>query len=264
MGFARVAAVVRESRRRWPRFDCEPGIQLLKEIRVSVESIRMLSSMATREILSRLVAAYADIPGTPLVQLESAGGVDVASRVQSGDAVDIVVLAGGAIDQLIASGQLREGSRVDLARSGMGVAVKSGGPHPDIRSEAALRQAILAARSLGYSTGPSGNHLVKTFERWGIQEQIASRIVQAPAGVSVATLVARGDAELGFQQLSELLHVPGVEVLGPMPGDTQSVTTFSAAMSVACNRAPEVRALLEFLAGSQADAIKREQGMEPA
>ena len=231
---------------------------------MSVESIKMLSSMATREVLSRLIAAYADIPGTPMVQLESAGGVDVARRVLSGDAVDIVVLARGAIDQLIDGGQLRDGSRFDLAKSGMAVAVKVGGSRPDIGSEAALRKAILAARSLGYSTGPSGNHLVKLFEQWGIKEQIASRIVQAPAGVPVATLVARGEAELGFQQLSELLHVPGVEVLGSMPGETQSITTFSAAVSASCNRAPEVRALLEFLAGPQADAIKREQGMESA
>ena len=229
-----------------------------------VESIKMLSSMATREILSRLVAAYAEITGTALVQLESAGGVDVARRVQSGEVVDIVVLARGAIDQLIKGGQLRDGSRVDLASSGMAVAVKVGGPHPEISSEAALRQAILAARSLGYSTGPSGNHLVKLFEQWGIKEQIASRIVQAPAGVPVATLVARGDAEFGFQQLSELLHVAGVEILGPMPGATQSITTFSAAVSTACTRAPEGQALLEFLAGPQADAIKRELGMEPA
>ncbi len=231
---------------------------------MSVESIKMLSSMATREVLSRLAAAYAEIPGSPLVQLESAGGVDVARRVQSGEAVDIVVLASAAIDQLMAGGQLREGSRVDLVRSGMAVAVKLGGPRPDISSEAALRKAILTARSLGYSTGPSGNHLVKLFEGWGIKGQIASRVVQAPAGVPVAALVARGDAELGFQQLSELLHMPGVEVLGPMPGETQSITTFSAAVSATCTRAPEVRALLEFLASSEANAIKREQGLEPA
>lgn len=229
-----------------------------------VESIKMLSSMATREVLSRLVAVFADKTGTPSIQLESAGGVDVARRVQSGEAVDIVVLARGAIDQLIAAGMLRDGSRVDLARSGMAVATKVGGQRPDIGSEAALRQAVLAAHSLGYSTGPSGNHLIELLERWGIRQQVASRIVQAPAGVPVATLVARGDAELGFQQLSELLHVPGVEVLGPMPGATQSITTFSAAVSVSCTRSTQVRPLLDFIAGPRADAIKRELGMEPA
>lgn len=229
-----------------------------------VESIKMLSSMATREVLSRLVTVFADKTGTPSIQLESAGGVDVARRVQSGEAVDIVVLARGAIDQLIAAGMLRDGSRVDLARSGMAVATKVGGQRPDIGSEAALRQAVLAAHSLGYSTGPSGNHLIELLERWGIRQQVASRIVQAPAGVPVATLVARGDAELGFQQLSELLHVPGVEVLGPMPGATQSITTFSAAVSVSCTRSTQVRPLLDFIAGPRADAIKRELGMEPA
>lgn len=231
---------------------------------MSVESIKMVSSMATREVLSELVAAYAGIAGTPPVQLQSAGGVDVAHRVQAGEAVDIVVLASGAIDQLIGGGSLRDGSRVDLARSAMAVAVRAGGPRPDIGSEEALRQAVMAARSLGYSTGPSGNHLLKLFERWCIQDQIASRIVQAPPGVPVATLVARGDAELGFQQLSELLHVPGVEVLGPMPGATQSITTFCAGVSAACTRLREVGALLEFLCGPQADAIKGRHGMEPA
>ena len=160
MGFVRVAVAAR-ARRRCPLFDCKPGIQLLKEIRVPVESIKMMSSMATREVLSRLVAAYADKPATPSIQLRSAGGVDVTRRVQCGEAVDIVVLARGAIDQLIAAGLLRDGSRVDLALSGMAVAAKIGGQRPDIGSEAALRQAILAAHSLGYSTGPSGDHLVK-------------------------------------------------------------------------------------------------------
>ena len=231
---------------------------------MSVESITMMSSMATRQVLSELVAAYADVPGAPAVQLHSAGGVDVARRVQSGEAVDVVVLASAAIDRLVGAGRLRDASRVDLARSGIAVAVRSGALRPDIGSEPALMQAILAARSLGYSTGPSGSHLLGLFERWGIKDRIASRIVQAPAGVPVATLVARGECELGFQQLSELLHASGVDVLGPLPGDTQNITLFSAAVSVACTRLPEVRSLLEFLAGSQADAIKRHHGLEPA
>ena len=200
---------------------------------MSAEPIRMISSMATRAVLSELIAAFADGAAMQAVQLESAGGVDVARRVQAGEACDVVVLASGAIDQLISDGRLLAASRVDLVKSGMAVAIGKGGPRPDIGSGEAVRKAVLAARSLGYSTGPSGNHLIKLFERWGIMQSIASRIVQAPAGVSVATLVARGDVEMGFQQLSELLHVPGVEVLGPLPDDIQSITTFCAAV---CDR----------------------------
>lgn len=230
---------------------------------MAARSLTMISSMATRSLLTDLIAAFSR-DAAHAVQLESAGGVDVARRVQDGEAVDVVVLAANAIDQLVASGRLLAGSRVDVVRSGMGVAVRSGGLRPDIGSEPALRQAVLDARTIGYSTGPSGKYLVSLFERWGIAQQIAPRIVQAPPGVPVAALVARGDVELGFQQLSELLGVPGIDVLGPLPPEVQLVTVFSAAVSANCTQPEAARALLDFLAGPDAAASKRRHGMEPA
>lgn len=225
-------------------------------------SLLMMSSMATRALLTELVTAFSRDTGHT-VRLESAGGVDVARRVQDGEAVDVVVLAASAIDQLVGSGSLLAGSRVDVVRSGMGIAVQTGRPRPDIGSEAAVRQAVQGAGSIGYSTGPSGKYLVSLFERWGIAQQIAQRSVQAPAGVPVAALVARGEVELGFQQLSEMLGVPGIDVLGPLPPDMQHITVFSAAVSALCNRPDLARALVGFLGGPGTAAVKRRHGMEP-
>ena len=145
------------------------------------------------------------------------GGVDAAKRVTAGERFDVVILAADAIDKLIAGGSVLSDSRVDLVRSPVAIAVREGAPLPEVSSEESLRQAVLAATSLGYSTGPSGNALLKLFERWGIAEQLRSRIVQAPAGVPVAQLVAEGRVELGFQQLSEMLAAPGIRVIGGMP-----------------------------------------------
>jgi molybdate transport system substrate-binding protein len=149
-------------------------------------------------------------------------------------------------------------------RSGVSVAVRAGAAHPDISSEAAVRHAVLAAPTLGCSTGPSGVALTKLFERWGVAQAVAPRLVQAPPGVPVAALVARGDVALGFQQLSELIDVPGIEVVGPLPAAIRIVTTFSAGVCTACNQADAARALLDFLASPACDDAKRRQGMEPA
>jgi molybdate transport system substrate-binding protein len=195
--------------------------------------------------------------------MESVGGVDAARRVRAGEAFDFVVLASTAIEALAAEGRIDPRSRIDFARSGIAIAVKAGAPHPEIGDEAAIRQAVLAANTIGYSTGPSGVHLVRLFGRWGIAETIAPRMVQAPPGVPVGTLVARGEVELGFQQRSELIHVPGVDVVGELPPEIQAITTFSAAACTASTRHAAANAWLRFLASSEADAAKRRHGMEP-
>ena len=230
---------------------------------MGVQTIKVMSSMATRDVLAELVARHTQTSGQA-VTLESAGGVDVASRVQGGEAVDVVVLAAAAIDRLIGAGMLQADSRVDLARSGIGIAVRAGAMHPNIVSGDAVKAAVLAARTVGYSTGPSGNYLVQLFERWGIATQDAPRFVQAPPGVPVASLVARGEVELGFQQLSELRHAPGIEVLGALPDDIQSTTVFCGAVSTASAQSAQAQALLRFLASPAAAATKRANGMEPA
>ena len=220
--------------------------------------------MATREVLGELARAL-DQAGGPLLQVESVGGVDAARRVQAGEAVDLVFLAADTLQRLEAAGVLLPGSRVDLFHSPVAVAVAQGAPHPDISSEEAVRRAVQAARTVGYSTGPSGVFLQQLFERWGLQQALQGRTVQASPGVPVASLVASGQAELGFQQLSELQGAAGVEVVGLLPPQIACITTFSVATRVqAAAPAQALQAVHDFLSSPQAAAITRRHGMEPA
>ncbi len=222
-----------------------------------------ISSMATRLLLAELLAGFTQRTGQR-VHMESVGGVVAAQRVQAGEAFDVVVLASDAIAKLEAAGHVRAGSRVDLVRSGVAVAVRAGAQPPDISSEDAVRAAVLAAPSISYSTGPSGVALAKLFERWGIADQIQSRIVQAPPGVPVGALVASGEVALGFQQLSELLPLEGITILGPLPPAIQVTTIFSAAVATTSAQFDAVRALLDYLASPATADVKRAQGMDPA
>lgn len=219
--------------------------------------------MATRLVLQELATAYRERSGVHL-QLESVGGVDAAKRVQAGEAFDVVFLAADALDKLAASGHVLPGSRVDLVRSGVAVAVREGAEHPDISTEAALRNTVLQARSLSVSTGPSGVALLGLFERWGLMETLRPRLVTPPPGVPVASLVANGEVELGFQQLSEMLHVPGIALLGGLPAGCEIVTVFAGAVATASPQPDAVRKLLTFMAGPDTADAKRRQGMDPA
>ncbi len=154
--------------------------------------------MATRHVLAELAAAYAEEAGRG-VAVEAVGGVDALRRIESGEGFDFVVLASDALDRLAASGRVDPVTRIDVARSEIAIAVAAGAPRPDVTTESALREAVLAARSVGYSTGPSGVHLERLFARWGIAGIIAPRIVRAPPGVPVGSLLADGRVEVGFQ-----------------------------------------------------------------
>ena len=225
--------------------------------------LKGISSMATRLVLADLVTAFEQQSGCR-VAIESVGGVDAARRVQAGEAFDVVFLASDAIDKLIAPRPVLAGSRVDLVRSGVAVAVRAGAHRPDISTEDALREAVRAARSISYSTGPSGVALAGLFERWGIAGEIQSRIVTPPPGIPVGSLVARGEVELGFQQLSELMHLEGITVLGPLPPAIQIITIFSAGVCSGTRNAEAVRAMLAYMTTPQAAEAKRRQGMDPA
>ncbi|WP_457446640.1 substrate-binding domain-containing protein [Roseateles sp. P5_E4] len=223
-------------------------------------ALTLISSMATRHLLTALAQAHAQT-GAPAVHLESVGGVDAARRVHDGEAFDVVVLASDAIAKLDAAGRLLPGSVRAIADSSVAIAVRAGSAQPDISTETALRAAVLQARTIGYSTGPSGTALMKLFERWGLADSLKARLVQARPGVPVGSLVASGEVELGFQQYSELMDVSGITLLGGMPPGVDIVSRFSGAITARATQPEAALALLDFMASPATEAIKRQHGM---
>lgn len=221
-----------------------------------------ISSMATRSLLSDVSQAFtarSDIA----VQFTSMGGVDAAQKLQAGACFDLVVLAREAIADLSASGHIIAGSAADWVQSRVAIAIHEGAPHLLIDNEASLREALLRQR-VAYSTGPSGNALLQILARWEVLEPMRKQLVRAPAGVSVARLVAEGQADIGIQQLSELRNVPGVRVLGLMPPGCEIVSTFTAALGAAAAPQAGARDFLAFLHSAQAVEIIHRHGMSPA
>ncbi|MFZ0765532.1 substrate-binding domain-containing protein [Bradyrhizobium sp.] len=222
-----------------------------------------ISSMATRQILAERSSVYRQKTGRS-VAIESVGGVDAARRILSGEKFDIVVLADDAMKKLEEDGFLKPGSRAGFADSAIAVAVRSGAKRPDLSNEAATKAAVLSSQSIGYSTGPSGTHVLKLLEKWDADQSKSVRIIQAPPGVPVGTLVARGDAELGFQQLSEFLDVPGIDIIGALPQEIQSLTRFSCGVGALASDEAGARDFIGYLTSAEADASIRRHGMEPA
>src|SRR5256885_1639898 len=185
--------------------------------------IKVIGSPGFREAYTELVPAFEKATGHHVVTIW--GGVnEVANRVAGGETADIVILPVAQIDDLLKQGKLVAGSRTDVAKSGVGIAIRAGAPKPDIGSADGLKKALLAAKSISYSTGPSGVHMAKLIQQWGIGDAVKSKIVIAPSDTPVGEVVARGQAEIGFQQVSELVRIKGIDYLGPLPADVQEVT----------------------------------------
>jgi molybdate transport system substrate-binding protein len=196
--------------------------------------------------------------------VESVGGVEAAKRIAAGEPFDAVVLAAGALETLIAQRHILADSRIDLVKSPMAAAVRRGAARRAIGSENEVKEAVLSSGRIGYSTGPSGDHLLGLLNRWDIASTVKDRLVQARPGIPVGSLVASGEVDIGFQQLSELLHVDGIDVLGLLPDPIQGTTTFAAGVTPVSTQPDRVRTLLAFMASPAVAAIKRENGMEPA
>lgn len=219
--------------------------------------------MATREILLDLSQRF-EKQSPHRVLLESVGGVDAEQRVKNAEHFDVVILASGAVDRLAAAAALEPGSTLEFVQSSIAVAVRQGAEKIDIRSESALRKAVTDAKSISYSTGPSGLYLQNLFEKWGLADALKARTIVPKPGIPVATLVARGEADIGFQQLSELMHAKGVTVIGPLPAEIQAVTIFSAAIPKNSAQKSAARDYLQFITSPAAYPVMQANGLQPA
>jgi molybdate transport system substrate-binding protein len=195
----------------------------------------------------------------------SQGGApdSIPSRLERGEPADLVILAGPALDDLIKQGKIVDGSRVDLVRSVIGMVVRAGAPKPDIGSVEALKRTLLEAQSIAYSASASGAYLsTELFPRLGIAEQIKGKSKRIESA-RVATVVARGEAEIGFQQVSELLGMPGVDYVGPLPPEVQRVTVFAAGLTTGAKEPDAARELIKFFRSPAAGPVITKSGLEP-
>jgi molybdate transport system substrate-binding protein len=224
--------------------------------------LRVLSSNAFKEAYLELVPGFEKATEHKVVTTW-AGTNDILKRMHAGETYDLVIMAGPALDGLIKQGKIVAGSRVDLVKSGVGVAVRAGAPRPDISSGEALKRTLLAAKSVGYSQGPSGVYIEGLFQRLGIADALKPKSKQTQPGNPVGVLIARGEAEIGFQQISELLPIAGIDYLGPLPPDIQHVTVFAAGLHTGAKEAEAAKALVKFLTAPAAVPVIKQKGLEP-
>jgi molybdate transport system substrate-binding protein len=220
-----------------------------------------MSSLAIKEAYLELVPQFEKRSGHK-VATEWVGMADMKKRLLAGEVVDLVSGSAAAVDELIKVGKLAP-ARMDLGTSSATVAVRAGAARPDISSAEALKRALLAAKSIGYSSGPSGVYLAKVFERMGVADG-KRKIVQTPPGTPVGPLIARGEVEIGFQQLSELLPTKGIDIVGPLPPELQLVTMFSFGLHAAAKQPEAAKALVRFLTSPEAAPVLKKKGLEPA
>jgi molybdate transport system substrate-binding protein len=224
--------------------------------------IKVLSSIATREAYNELLPQFEQASGHKVTTVWS-GTVDIMKRMAAGgDQHDLIVISSTELEELIKQGKIMPGTRVDLAKSGIGVAVRAGAPKPDIGSVEALKRTLLAAKSVGYTSGPSGVYMAGLIERMGIAEAVKAKFRSVPSGGTIGTIVASGDCEIGFQQISELVHIKGTDYVGPLPAEIQRVTVFTSGVQTGAANAEAARALQQFLVTPAAIATMRRHGLE--
>jgi len=224
--------------------------------------IRVIGSPGFREAYTDLLPGFETSARHHVTTIW--GGVnDIAKRVADGETADIVILPAAQIDDLIRRGKLVPETRVDVAKSGIGVAIPVGAPRIGAASSDGIRKALIAAKSIAYSSGPSGVHMADVIQKWGLAGQLKAKIRISPPDTPVGIMIARGDADIGFQQVSELLRIKGIAYLGPLPDDINEITVFSAAVHRNAAAPDAAKALLKYLSAPEAAPTIRKTGMDP-
>jgi molybdate transport system substrate-binding protein len=224
--------------------------------------IKLLASSALKDTYLELLPQFEKATGHTVTAAWSSTP-DIQKRIAAGEAADLVILGNSGTEELIKQGKLTANSRANFAKSGIAVAVRAGAPKPDINSSEAVKQSVLAVKSVAYSAGASGNYLVSMFEKLGISEQVKSKLATVKPGEPVGEVVARGEAEIGFHQLSELVPVKGIQIVGPLPAEIQHITVFSGATHSGSKEADAAMALVKFLTDPPAAPVIRKHGLEP-
>lgn len=224
--------------------------------------VKVMAANAVKEPFLELVASFEKSSGHRVTAVWS-GTAGVTKRISGGEVADVVIVGAANIDQLIQEGKLVAGSRVDFAKSGVGIAVREGLPKPDISSAEAVKKAVLEAKSVAYSSGPSGLYIAELFKRMGIAEQVKNKLKLPPSNVLVGEVLARGEADLGFQQVSDLLHVKGIVYVGPLPAEIQNITVYAAGLHTAAPESEAAKALVKYLTAPEARPVITKAGMDP-
>ncbi len=222
--------------------------------------IKVLSSIATREAYLELVPQVEKATGHT-VSTTWSGTTAIMKQLAAGEQYDLVMISATEMEELIRQGKIVAGSRADLAKSGIGVAVRKGAPRPDIGTLEALKKALLAAKTVGYTSGPSGVYMGGLVERMGIADAVKAKFKSVPSGGTIGTIVASGDCEIGFQQVSELVHIPGIDYIGPLPADVQRITVFASGLQTGAPQPDAANALVAFLTTPAAGAVMQKHGL---
>ncbi|MEI7806286.1 MAG: substrate-binding domain-containing protein [Hyphomicrobiales bacterium] len=225
--------------------------------------IKVLSTQATEQAYRELVPEFEKASGHKVTTVFT-GTLDANKRLASGETYDMLIMSAPSIEEHMKSGKAVAGSRVDLAKSGTAVGVKAGAPKPDISSVDAVKKMLLSAKSIGYSTGPSGNYVISLFDRLGVAEQVKPKLKQTPTGVFVGSIVASGEVEIGFQQVSEMANFPGVDYVGPLPPEIQQYTMFSSGIIAGAKEADAAKQLVKFITAPSAAPAYKKRGLEPS
>lgn len=229
---------------------------------IHAAEVNVIAANAVKEGYVEIIAAFEKSSGHKVITTW-AGTVATEKRVSAGDVFDIVLVGSDAIDRLVEADRLSRTSRINFAKTGIAIAVRDGIPKPDVSTPDAVKAAVLASRLIVYSAGPSGAYVSELLKRWGISDQVASRIRQPSSGAEAAQMLARGEADLGFAQVSEFRGVAGLQDLGPLPAAIQNFTVYSAAQHTASSSPDAAAALLKALTSQDAGPSIRRMGMEP-
>ena len=226
--------------------------------------IKVLSSIATREAYLELVPPFERASGHKVTTTWSGTTAIMKTMAAGTEQYDLVVISSTEMEELIKQGKVVAGSRADLAKSGIGIAVRAGAKRPDVGTPEALKKALIAAKTVGYTSGPSGVYMAGLIERMGIAAEVKAKFRSVPSGGTIGTIVASGDCEIGFQQVSELVHIPGVDYIGPLPAEVQRVTVFSIGLQTGAPNPGPAKALAAFLTAPGAVAVMQKHGLEAA